>query len=678
VIKKTFGLVVVILFASSASAVVLLNDPFDYTNGPLVTVSGGKWTHYSGATTGQVQVIGGRIALNGSDTEDVNSLLAGQPYDSAGTTNRFYAGFTVRFTALPGASGTYFAIFKDSSATGFRARVWAFTAGAAPGKFRLGLSSASGSVITATNPADLSLNTDYTVVIRLVNSNSAAKLWLNPGAESDASISTGDEAASFTVVAYAFRQSSGAGNLSIDDLRVGSAFTDIITNAPALSGPAITSPPQNQSVSEGGTAVFNVGADGTPVPGYQWQFNGIALPGATNSALVLTNVSFDKAGSYSVTVSNVIDTANSGPVVLNVFSTSAPAFSLLTYNAHGNGVLNWSTNTAHVQAIGRQMQFLNPDIITFQEIPVTNNGTAQMTNFAAAFRPGFYLATNSADDGFIRSVILSRYPIVSSQSRLHASSLAAFGYTNSGFTRDLFEAEILVPGLAQPLHVFTVHLKSGQDTDAATKRAAEAGAISNFLVAGYLTTNALQPYVLTGDLNEDIQRPPASDPQSVQRLIDPSTGLRLTTPFNPFDHSELTFSIQSTGGLEHRYDYILPGALLFSNATGSQVFRTDRLSPLPPNLNSNDDRIASDHLPVLMFFANPYDRPFRLLSIARSPSNVSLTWQSVPGQLYQVQGSTNLAVWTTLVSNLTATGSVLGFATNLAESVRYFRVRRDP
>jgi endonuclease/exonuclease/phosphatase family metal-dependent hydrolase len=669
---KTFlNLVVLTLFASAASAVVLLNDTFDYSNGSLVTVSGGKWVHYSGSTTGQVQVTGGRVALNGSDTEDVQSLLSGQPYDSAGTTNRFYAGFTVRFTAMPSASGTYFAMFKDSS-TGFRARVWAFTSG---GKIRLGLSSASGSAIAATNPTELSLNTNYTVVVRLVNSNSAAKLWLNPVAESDPSITTGDEGATFTVVSYAFRQNSGAGNLTIDDLRVGTAFTDVITNAPELSSPTFTTLPQNQSVTEGGTAVFNIIADGNPAPGYQWQFNGTPLPAATNAALTLANASFGRAGFYSVTISNVIDTADSGPVVLNVFSAAPPTFSLLTYNAHGNGVLNWSTNTAHVQAIGRQVRFLDPDIVTFQEIPVTNNGTAQMTNFVAAFRPGFYLATNSTDDGFIRSAVVSRYPIVTSRSWLHGSSLAAYGYTNSGFTRDLFETEIMVPGLARPLHVFTVHLKSGQDTDASAKRAAEAGAISNFFVTGYLTTNTLQPYVLTGDFNEDIQRPPASDPRSVQRLTDPPTGLQLTTPFNPFDHSELTFSIQSTDGLDHRYDYILPCGLLFSNATSSQVFRTDRLNPVPPNLNSNDDRIASDHLPVMMFFANPYDRPFRLLSITRDSPSVSVSWQSVPGQRYEVQGSVNLVVWTTLVSNLTASGSVMSFATNLTEPIRYFRVR---
>src|SRR5439155_4036767 len=87
------------------------------------------------------------------------------------------------------------------------------------------------------------------------------------------------------------------------------------------------------------------------------------------------------------------------------------AFSLLTYNVKGNGSSDWSTNAPQVQAIGRQLMHLNPDIITFNEIPYTN--AWQMTNWVAAFLPGYFLATNSVGDGFIRSVIASRFPILS-------------------------------------------------------------------------------------------------------------------------------------------------------------------------------------------------------------------------------------------------------------------------
>ena len=69
------------------------------------------------------------------------------------------------------------------------------------------------------------------------------------------------------------------------------------------------------------------------------------------------------------------------------------AFSVLTYNVHGNSVTNWSTNSLQVQAIARQMQYLQPDIITFQEIPMSL--AYEMTNFAAAYLPGRFLLQQS-------------------------------------------------------------------------------------------------------------------------------------------------------------------------------------------------------------------------------------------------------------------------------------------
>lgn len=144
------------------------------------------------------------------------------------------------------------------------------------------------------------------------------------------------------------------------------------------------------------------------------------------------------------------------------------SLSVLTYNTAGNGVADWSTNSLQVQAIGREVGYLNPDIITFQEIPFTNSW--QIPNFVRAFLPGYFYATNSGGDGYIRSVILSRYPIARSQSWFNRMNLSAFGY-NGPFTRDLFEAEISVPGFSQPLRVFTTHLKAGTDATSMQRRA---------------------------------------------------------------------------------------------------------------------------------------------------------------------------------------------------------------
>jgi len=341
---------------------------------------------------------------------------------------------------------------------------------------------------------------------------------------------------------------------------------------------------------------------------------------------------------------------------------------LLTYNVSGNGVQDWSTNSPQVQAIGRQMQYLQPDIITFQEIPFTN--TWQMANFVAVYLPGYHLATNSGTDGYIRSVIVSRYPIRRSRKWLDGVSLTNFGY-NGTFTRDLFEAEIDVPGFGQPLHVFTTHLKAGTDTNSIARRAAEASAISNYFVTGFLTTNSIRPYVLTGDLNEDVYR---TTNTAIQRIANPATGLVITTPRNPGTGDERTISIQTS--LFARYDYIMPCILLCSNIVSSQVFRTDVLTNPAPPLLTNDSRTASDHLPVLMVFANPYQAPFRLLSLTVSNSQLNLKWESVPGMKYGIEASSNLISWSRLTTNLTATGMTLSYSTNAPAQVQFYRVYR--
>jgi endonuclease/exonuclease/phosphatase family metal-dependent hydrolase len=759
------GLAVLILqWAPLSKASVTFFDSFDYSNGSIVTNSAGVWVTHSGIT-GQVQVASNRVLLSQTNTEDVSAQLAGAPYPA--TTNALlYARFTVNFAALPQGAGTYFAHFKDATASGFRDKIFATTNGVPAGFFRVGVGNVTNSNFGVIN-SNLSLNTDYVLVTRYAPSNATSTLWLNPSDESEPGLVATDVATTLAVTSIALRESlssgDGMGTLFFDDLRIGTSFNDVVPSSP----PRITVQPQSQTVIEGSNVTFSVTAIGTQPLSYQWLFNGTNLDGATSSSLTLTSITTDDAGPYSVTITNDFGSTNSDIAVLTVVPFSEPpvitgepqsqivnvgenvaftveamgdppltfqwrfngaaiagatdstfslfsvttnqtgiytvtvrnnggstnslpamltvnsvaqqfaALSYVTYNMEGNGATNWSTNSLQVQAIARELQYLNPDIITLNEIP--NQFTYEMTNFIAAFLPGYYLADNSATDGFIRSGVASRFPIIASKSYLHSSDLNQWGYTNSNFTRDLFEAQIAVPNFPQPLHVFVVHLKSAQDTDSSAKRAAEASAVSNFFAMVFLPTNtSFHPYVLSGDMNEDINRPPSSHPHSIEQLVNPGTGLQLTTPVNPISGSDLTHSIQSSTGLNKRYDYIMPSGLLFSNIVSSQVFRTDLLTnpPPPPPLQTNDDVVASDHLPVFMVFGNPYDKVFRITSITENAPNLSVTWESVPGQTYRLEASPDLANWTVFANNLMATDSVITFSTNSSEDVKFLRVHR--
>ena len=349
---------------------------------------------------------------------------------------------------------------------------------------------------------------------------------------------------------------------------------------------------------------------------------------------------------------------------------SLSALSVLTYNVKGNGVADWSTNSPQVQAIGRIVQHLEPDIITFNEIPQTNGW--QMTNFVAAWMPGYSVARNSGTDGFIRSVIVSRYPVNASRRWLDGTNLTAFGY-NGPFTRDLFEAEIAVPHFERPLHIFTTHLKAGTTTNDLLRRGAEANAISNFFVSVFLRANSNRLYMLSGDFNEDVLRPLAGTWRPVQRLTNAALGLRVTTPRNPFNSDDRTISSSSPFA---RFDYILPCAALFSNIATSQVFRTDLLAPRPSTLNSNDSRIASDHLPVLMTFNNPYNIPFHITSVNVTNHLLQLRWQASPGREYAIESSSNFIFWSLVNPSVTATGTTMTWTYNAIAPRQFFRVYR--
>ncbi len=475
--------------------------------------------------------------------------------------------------------------------------------------------------------------------------------------------------------------------MAIDDLTV----TYDTTAAAGPAAPSVTTPPQDQTVIAGSSATFSVVASGTKPFSYQWFSNNVSVLNATNDTFTLLGVSTNLSGStYFVTVTNVAGGTNSTSATLTVSST-ANLLTYLTYNVDGNSVTgtdptNWAVTAPQVQAIGREITYLNPDIIGFNEIPTAYK--YQMTNWVNAFMPGFYLATNSIGDGFIQNYIASRWPIIRSQSWLSASNLANFGYTNgnASFARDLFEAQIAVPGYSQPLHVFQAHLKAttsgGQDD--ADRRAAEASCVSNFFVNVFLTsTNKLHPYILSGDLNEDILRPETGSyvtGHPIQRLLGAPTGLQFTSPTNPFTGAptnDMTESIRASK-LTVRFDYIMPNPLMFSNIVSSQIFRTDKLFPVPLNLNSNDDRIASDHLPVLMVFKNPFQNPFQLLSVTRNDPALALNWQSVPGQQYNIEGSTDMVNWSVFATNLMATNFTQTFNTNAPASAQFYRVRKAP
>lgn len=86
----------------------------------------------------------------------------------------------------------------------------------------------------------------------------------------------------------------------------------VSANETSIPPPIVfTTQPQDVSAALGETATFTISAIGAPPISYQWRFNGTPIVGATNTQLVLTNITAQDFGYYKVVASNPLGTAQS-------------------------------------------------------------------------------------------------------------------------------------------------------------------------------------------------------------------------------------------------------------------------------------------------------------------------------------------------------------------------------
>jgi DNA-binding beta-propeller fold protein YncE len=125
-------------------------------------------------------------------------------------------------------------------------------------------------------------------------------------------------------------------------------------------------PPTNQLVAAGINVTFRVVLIGAAPFSYQWNFNNVAVPGATNAAFTLTNVNLSASGSYSVLVANSFGSVLSSNAVLTVLPalvTTQPASGRSVTGAVLNGSVtvgpdetvvwfDWGTDTNYGKIAG--------------------------------------------------------------------------------------------------------------------------------------------------------------------------------------------------------------------------------------------------------------------------------------------------------------------------------------
>ncbi len=110
--------------------------------------------------------------------------------------------------------------------------------------------------------------------------------------------------------------------------RSSSALYKVIYNK--TTSPYITHHPVSLTIAEGQSATFSINALGSAPFNYQWQKDGIDIPGAVNESLILEDALPEDQGEYTVTVSNATGNATSNAATLVVIENALPIAEILT------------------------------------------------------------------------------------------------------------------------------------------------------------------------------------------------------------------------------------------------------------------------------------------------------------------------------------------------------------
>lgn len=101
-------------------------------------------------------------------------------------------------------------------------------------------------------------------------------------------------------------------------------FRDILLSGGGPGAPVIISQPQSQTVNPAAQVRFGVTAVGGGAIRYQWFHDGDAIPGATNSAVMIASATPPDAGKYTCVLQNEFGTVSSWAGMMELASAAEP------------------------------------------------------------------------------------------------------------------------------------------------------------------------------------------------------------------------------------------------------------------------------------------------------------------------------------------------------------------
>ncbi len=150
------------------------------------------------------------------------------------------------------------------------------------------------------------------------------------------------------------------------------------------TAPYIAKQPVDQYLFLGESATFEVVAAGENPLSYQWQKDGVDIPGETNSTLTISNVDFTDEGNYSCVVTNSLGSATSNTAELGVLAPDARvtkgAVTIYDFN-EGSGTV---INDVSGNGTPLNLDINSPSAVSWQQFGLDVNSEATILSNGAA------------------------------------------------------------------------------------------------------------------------------------------------------------------------------------------------------------------------------------------------------------------------------------------------------
>ncbi len=283
-------------------------------------------TGYAIVPTGTAQSLQAQTVSSGTRRQQYRGLATPLSGEIWGT-------FLIRQTAADQLTGLTFNVVSIDPALNSSGAGRLYAQGAA-----LLLHPVGGSPVLV--PDVFTLGETALVVFRLDTSVDQVEVWINPvlGGTPAATrgvtpayrgtldlLGTTNQIGTVGLGGYLTTTTAGSAGV-LDALRLGGGAAGyyFVTGVSTPLLPEIVTQPVSQTATLGGSVTFTGAATGAEPLAYQWQKDGVDLPGATATELTLTDLTASDAGSYRLVVANADGTATSNAAVLTLVVPPPP------------------------------------------------------------------------------------------------------------------------------------------------------------------------------------------------------------------------------------------------------------------------------------------------------------------------------------------------------------------